>query len=187
MKPLDKAKRAEVIERALSLPGIPGLWRGEPEFVYNLAWQAPDGPSMEIGVRNGHSLMIWGPARVGRGPLYGIEIHDKPLMRKNLAKSGLPVEIIIGDSCEVALAISELAFLFVDGDHTARGIWQDIVRFTPLIIPGGIVVFHDYGVPAKKAPLTRVKPLVRLWHEAFGWEKLGREHYAAAFRRPGHA
>ncbi|MEY2498253.1 MAG: hypothetical protein QOD12_1809 [Verrucomicrobiota bacterium] len=34
-------------------------------------------------------------------------------------------------------------FLFVDGDHTSRGVEQDFVHYRSLVRPGGLIAFHD--------------------------------------------
>lgn len=39
------------------------------------------------------------------------------------------------------------AFIFVDGDHTYKGVRQDIIDYFPLLAPGGIMMFHDYLPP----------------------------------------
>ena len=102
--------------------GVPGLYTGEAPFLIKMARLAPDGDSLEIGIRHGHSIILWGLERLGRGRLLGIELVDRPLMRENITRSGLPIEIVIGDSARMELAVSELAFCFVDGDHRAVGI-----------------------------------------------------------------
>ncbi len=37
--------------------------------------------------------------------------------------------------------------IFVDGDHTYEGIYNDITNYYPLLAPGGIMLFHDYLPP----------------------------------------
>ena len=37
-----------------------------------------------------------------------------------------------------------LRMLFIDGDHTARGVREDIELFLQKVKPGGIIVFDDY-------------------------------------------
>jgi len=33
--------------------------------------------------------------------------------------------------------------LFIDGDHSLRGVMADFANFSPLVRPGGMIVFHD--------------------------------------------
>ena len=41
------------------------------------------------------------------------------------------------------LADRPIDFLFIDGDHTYNGVKQDWEMYSPLVRPGGLVVFHD--------------------------------------------
>ena len=172
--------------RRRGIDGMPGLYRGEPAFLCKMARLAPDGVGLEIGVRFGYSIALWGKVREGRGRIIGLELVDRPLMRHHIAESGLPIEIIIGDSAEVAIPCEEIAFLFIDGDHRKKALKCDMRRYLPLIIPGGVVVFHDYKHTKTRYPypLFAVRELVRKWHKRAGWEKIGRKRYMIAFRRP---
>ena len=49
--------------------------------------------------------------------------------------------------------------LFIDGDHTYEGVKQDWEMYSPLVRPGGLVVFHDV---AGNYDTTQVK---RFWDE----------------------
>lgn len=170
--------------RKRGIDDVPGLYRGEAAFLRELARKAPDGGALEIGVRFGHSILQWGQERVGRGRIIGIELVDRPLLRKNIRESGLPVEMLIGDSGKLPLFASPLSFLFIDGDHREPGLLRDINRYIPFVIPGGIVVFHDYKHSRKRYPEFRVTECVRAWRLQSGWPKLGRVRHAIAFQRP---
>lgn len=163
---------------------VPGLYKGEGKFLCEMARQAPNGVALEIGVRFGHSIILWARERIGAGPVVGIELVDRVLMRGNVADSGLPIDIIIGDSGSIAVPYNELAFLFIDGDHREAGLRCDMARYLPLVVPGGIVVFHDYGHSRRRYPEFAVTECVREWHKRAGWERLGRKRYTIAFRRP---
>lgn len=39
-----------------------------------------------------------------------------------------------------------IAALFVDGDHSYAGVKRDIELYTPRVVPGGFIAFHDYTV-----------------------------------------
>lgn len=41
-------------------------------------------------------------------------------------------------------AARSLDFVFIDGDHSYRGVRQDILNFRPKVKPGGILAGHDY-------------------------------------------
>ncbi len=36
-----------------------------------------------------------------------------------------------------------LDFLFIDGDHTLEGVRSDYEMYSPLVKPGGTIIFHD--------------------------------------------
>jgi cephalosporin hydroxylase len=40
----------------------------------------------------------------------------------------------------------KLDLLHIDGDHTPNGVKADYDMYSPLVRPGGIIVFHDVGV-----------------------------------------
>ncbi len=172
-------------QRKRGINDMPGLYKGEASFLCQMARKAPDGTALEIGVRFAYSILHWGQERVGRGRLIGIELVDRPLMRENIRESGLPIEILIGDSGNLPqFTVDELSFLFLDGDHREPGLLRDMNRYVPLVIPGGIVVFHDYKHSRKRYPEFRVTACVRAWRLQSGWPKLGRVRHAIAFQRP---
>ena len=177
-----QAKLAEAQGRGLN--DLPGLYPGEAPFLREMARIAPDGAGLEIGVRFGYSIIMWGRERLGRGPIIGVELEDRLPMRENIAASGLPIEIIIGDSGQVPIRKVELAFLFLDGDHRAPGLKADMRRFIPWLVPGGIVVFHDYKHTSSRYPEFAVTECVQKFRKRSGWQKLGRKRHAIAFRRP---
>jgi predicted O-methyltransferase YrrM len=39
-----------------------------------------------------------------------------------------------------------LDFLFIDGDHTLAGVRSDYEMYSPLVKPGGAIIFHDIAV-----------------------------------------
>jgi predicted O-methyltransferase YrrM len=40
-----------------------------------------------------------------------------------------------------------LAFLLIDADHSYAGVKADFEAWSPLVVPGGLIVFHDYAMP----------------------------------------
>lgn len=179
-----KLTKALARMRKRGIDDVPGLYPGEAAFLRKMAHKAPDGAALEIGVRFGYSILQWSQERVGRGRIIGIELVDRPLLRENIRKSGIAVEMLIGDSGKLPLLASPLAFLFLDGDHREPGLLRDIKRYIPFIIPSGIVVFHDYRHSRKRYPEFCVTECVRAWRLQSGWPKLGRVRHAIAFQRP---
>src|SRR6185437_13459100 len=63
------------------------------------------------------------------------------------------IEKILGDE--------KLDLLFIDGDHTYEGVRRDWEMYSPLVAPGGLVVFHDIAEHTSVIE-CQVKPL---WDE----------------------
>jgi predicted O-methyltransferase YrrM len=55
----------------------------------------------------------------------------------------------------------QLDVLFIDGDHSYEGVKRDCEMYSPLLRPGGLVIFHDV---AKHAAELRCH-VHRFWHE----------------------
>jgi predicted O-methyltransferase YrrM len=73
--------------------------------------------------------------------------------------------------------IDSIDFLFIDADHSYDGCKRDWDLYAPLLRPGSIVIFHDYGWAegVKRVVDENVKPIVikenqidNLW---YGWIK----------------
>lgn len=56
---------------------------------------------------------------------------------------------------------AQLDMLFIDGDHTYKGVKQDFELYSPLVKKGGLVVFHDIAL---HPPETGVE-VDRFWSE----------------------
>jgi cephalosporin hydroxylase len=116
---------------------------------------------LEVGTARGGTLWMWcqladphafvisvdlpGGAFGG-----GYDVEDVPrLMKSTIEQQKL--QLFRGDShdpnmlkaCELVLEGRKVDILFLDGDHTYEGVKQDWETYSPLVRPGGIVVFHD--------------------------------------------
>lgn len=160
------------------------------EFLYDLALLAPNGPAVEVGVYRGGSVVTWAVAREGRGDLYAVDdwsLKNKPARNRhsfvlNMQKHGIDIEIVDGKSWDVASQVPDgLVFCFIDGDHSYYGIPRDVAIWPDKMAPGGIIVFHDYGVPH---PFVVVKCIVDAWQGKYKWEHLGTTGSTIAFRKP---
>jgi predicted O-methyltransferase YrrM len=56
------------------------------------------------------------------------------------------VQCLDCDSAMAAAALSDVRadVVFLDGDHSLTGVYNDIKNYTPLVKPGGILCGHDY-------------------------------------------
>lgn len=95
------------------------------------------------------SATIWSVDISTGGPLGGMENERNAFSKNNLPRS--TAFQLLGHSHTVAAewrkrvgnVLVDLAF--IDADHTTPGIYGDIMGYRPLVKPGGIMVFHDYG------------------------------------------
>lgn len=188
--------REEAIARGLAI-APPMLDAEQLGWLYDLARSAPVGVGCEIGVFRGSSLITWMLARPGQqaiaiddfqkhGAQSDIHERSKELLRATLDQHGFaPDQILIFEarSYDAAMLIPDdsLAFLFIDADHTEPGIGRDITVWPQKVLPGGIIVFHDYG---SWKPHYFVTQAVDTWHQETQWEKLGKVGSAIAFKRP---
>lgn len=180
-----KARKAEAVQRGQSIFGQVMLSAEELDYLYVLADTAPNGPACEVGAFCGSSVMTWASARLNRGPMAAIDIESRPELEENIKHSGYPIEILIGKSWEAAIAVPDLAFCFIDGDHTKEGIPHDIEVYGPKIVPGGVIAFHDYDADEKKRGKGYVvKATVDTWDRQAQWEDLGLIGRIKAYRRP---
>ncbi|RDD87460.1 class I SAM-dependent methyltransferase [Streptomyces parvulus] len=80
---------------------------------------------------------------------------DEHAVRTNLAlagRAGADARIWLGysEDPETRAAVSDRAYgvVVVDGDHSAKGVRQDLQWAEEIVAPGGIVVLDDYGDPS---------------------------------------
>jgi hypothetical protein len=52
-------------------------------------------------------------------------------------------------------------FLFIHGDHSCEGIWQDFKTYSPFVAPGGLIAFHDIS----QNPGEWTKGVAQFWRE----------------------
>ncbi|MCC7396948.1 MAG: class I SAM-dependent methyltransferase [Planctomycetes bacterium] len=150
------------VARPFPLPPLDGM-QDEVRLAFLheqvLQWADPRlGAALEIGVYKGCSTVVLADACrcVGLEQLTAIDLFTgtagwnqredtEAAARARLAEFGFAgfVELVRGDSAVVPWG-NDLAVLHVDGDHRYESVARDIRRFTPLLAPGGIVVFDDY-------------------------------------------
>jgi predicted O-methyltransferase YrrM len=131
------------------------------------------GPLLEVGTYCGKSAVYLGAAARERGTVLftvdhhrgseenqsGWEWHDEslvdartgrmdtlPCFRRTIEKAGLEdvVIAIVGDSTTVARHLATpLGLVFIDGGHALEVALADYEAWSPLLAPGGRLVFHD--------------------------------------------
>ena len=180
------------LETALKRANETGTMLNEQQlcFLYALASMAPDGAAAECGVYKGGSLAVWSAAREDRGSIYAVDSWEPPHWSKFkgefdrvMAAFDIPAIPIVMNSWEAPKCISEpVAFCFIDAFHGDPGFPMDLEAWSERIMPGGIIVFHDYGDFNK--PTVTVKRHVDHWQQQAQWFELGVVSGTAAFMRP---
>lgn len=109
------------------------------------------GPILEIGRLAGKSTicLAFGARDGSRQAVYSIEYENKYLQLAcdNLARFDLldQVTLIQGDSVVQARRVpAPIDTLFIDGNHSYRGVKQDIESLQGRVAAGGVVMFHDF-------------------------------------------
>ena len=120
------------------------------EHVYELS---PENV-LEIGTYNGGTLFMW--ANITKKKVVTCDLRN-PSHRVDLYKKFTPgtskckVVALEGDSHDDEFMKSvhrefeneKLDFLFIDGDHTEKGVEADFYNYKDMVRKGGIIAFHD--------------------------------------------
>ena len=109
---------------------------------------------LEIGTARGGTLLIW--SSLATEKVISCDMQDMSLQGELLRKLPPP-----GSDCEVILLSGnshsddfrrrvdnelkgeKVDLLFIDGDHTEKGVEADYRDYEHLVRPGGIIAFHD--------------------------------------------
>ncbi len=133
---------------------------------------------VEIGVRHGGTSELWhntldAPIVIGVDRV-GADSYQEPVFteRAEQMERELPrFKFVRGDSHDpntqnvvsYELGVHGVGFLFIDGDHSYEGVKQDYAMYSPFVVPGGLIAFHDIV----DGPRTG-GGVHRFWHELVG-------------------
>ncbi len=169
------------------------MHRDELAWLCELARLAPDGTGVEIGVYCGASLIAWSLVRRKRGASIGVDdfsfvgmtAHKDGIREEcaaNLEAAHVRAQLIDGHSVEVARQVeNDLAFVFIDGDHRAPAIYDDISAWSGKVMHGGVMAFHDYG---RRKNGCKVTEAVDAWQSIVQWHLLGKTETTIGYRKP---
>jgi predicted O-methyltransferase YrrM len=110
--------------------------------------------TMEIGIYEGGTIGLWAQMMPAQGTLIGIDLKLSKGVEERIRlkmKPGQNLHLLELDSHSLEtrmqltniLGENRVDFLFIDGDHSYKGVRQDFEDYSPLVRPGGIVAFHD--------------------------------------------
>jgi predicted O-methyltransferase YrrM len=138
---------------------------------------------MEIGSRHGRSLIRLAEAAMPAlrrviivdlpGSLWGKANSEQALRdcAEHLRGRGVEVDLHFIDSHSReahALSLRErgcVDFLFIDGDHTYKGVTNDYLWFAPCVRSGGAVAFHDVCAAPGMAYREHFVEVPQFWGE----------------------
>lgn len=140
-----------------------GFFQLEPEMVPAIQAVYALRPKVvvEIGTAWGGSLFCWAQAADPEALLVSVDIPggvggggylaESVPHFKNFCFDTQHLVSVIGDSRDPsvirqvhdALGGRRIDLLFIDGDHSYRGVKGDFECYGPLVSPGGVVMFHD--------------------------------------------
>ena len=120
---------------------------------------------VEIGSEYGMSASIWSMF-APQTSIFCIDINPEAPFMDNLKNANLGQNVIpiYGDSMEVSIGWAEtcllhnipstnsIDILFIDGDHSYRGAYNDLLAWWDKISPAGIMIMHDVDVSTNKTP-----------------------------------
>ncbi|HXX19651.1 MAG TPA: class I SAM-dependent methyltransferase [Candidatus Acidoferrum sp.] len=121
-------------------------------------WAAGKSSLVEIGVAEGASAVALREAMSPQGMLSLVDpFHLSRLQSLNAMKRAARKVV---ESCQNGRVIwieklstvaskdwnQPIDFLFIDGDHSERGVQQDWDEWHRFVVPGGVVIFHDAAI-----------------------------------------
>ena len=126
------------------------------EMLYVMArWGPGEGRILEVGSALGRSTacLALGSKDAGREIVVAIDHHEQfktyDRFRQHMVDLKLLdwVQIVHMDSerARRGWGDTKLRLIFIDGEHTHRGVQRDIHMWVPLVIEGGLIVWDDYS------------------------------------------
>ena len=160
----------------------------QTEYLFKLSYNLIGvGSIVEIGTYTGHSLIAIAGAQKVRAEqgkpahkVVSIDIKKQPLIDYHINMAGLEdwIELITGRSGEVAVKYDKpIEMLWVDGNHSYKGVVTDIARWTPKVVKKGLVAFHDYKIKTGVHQAIYEKLLALPWK----WRVVSDREYGSIF------
>jgi len=148
----------------------------ESKFLYDQAKKSPKrGVIVEIGSWQGKSTtyLAYGSREGNKNKVYAIDPHINSIEQKNELNNNSSLRFfkenmkkakiedlvfpIIKKSEEAAKNWKDpIALLWIDGDHSYNGAKSDFDLFSPFVVEGGIIAFHDSTQKDRYANVPRV-------------------------------
>jgi cephalosporin hydroxylase len=134
---------------------------------------------LEIGLAFGGTFFLW--SRAAAPDAHLLAIDTKPvgrlgmwspfsLVRRAFAAGSQRVTLLMGSDSHSETTRQRIAtlldgraidFLFIHGDHSCEGVWQDFKTYSPFVASGGLIAFADIS----QNPAERTKGVAQFWRE----------------------
>jgi predicted O-methyltransferase YrrM len=143
-------RQREAVAAARELPGW--LLDEDALKLYELAYFS-SGPILDVGTYRGKSaiLMAWALRDARRpGPIVSLDVDgEAPRVAARLAAErdvGERIVLVRGTAEQLFGAVPGLSpsLVFLDGDHSRRGVARDLRALEPVVPASGLLLFHDY-------------------------------------------
>jgi predicted O-methyltransferase YrrM len=153
--------------------------REEIQWLVELVRAARPRVVLEIGLHLGGTFFLWSRAAAPDAHLLAIDTRPVgrfgdwspfSLVRRGFAVASQRVTLLMGSDSHADTTWQRVAalldgraidFLFIDGDHSFDGVWQDFNMYSPLVARGGLIAFHDIS----QNPAEWTQGVARFWRE----------------------
>jgi predicted O-methyltransferase YrrM len=119
----------------------------EAAFLFRLVRSRPAAQILEIGRYHGGSAFLFAVAGDHDSMVTSIDVapQNDELLQIALKKSGLAhkVQLLVGDSGDGEASVDFYDLIFVDGDHSYKGVVNDYEHWKKAVKPGGYLAFHN--------------------------------------------
>ncbi len=136
------------------LDNSPFMRSEEPEMLVHFVSKLPENPTIfEIGTFRGLSAVLIAKSRncfiITIDPHIGIENSSlgstEEMARANFKRFGVETQIHHQKISSQDFNLNcEVDMLFIDGEHSYKGVSHDYYKFQKFVKKGGYIVFHDY-------------------------------------------
>jgi predicted O-methyltransferase YrrM len=187
---------------ASHITGVPG-WEtsDEQEYLYTTARKFDGGNILEIGGEFGMSASLFSKG-APLAKIYSIDIrYDGPVgdaHKANLAEANLGTNVFrfsadsqkqaTVDKIKKLIGAQSIDVLFIDGDHSITGAYNDLVLWSPLVKIGGVMLLHDTAATTNRMPHIMhfdVSHALAKWYKDNGanWQVIDNVNTITAFTR----
>ena len=151
----------------------------EIRWLFELVRAKRPGVVLEIGLGLGGTFFLWSRAAAPGAHLLAID--TKPvgpfgmwssfsLVRRAFSVESQRVTLLMDSDSHSETTRQRIAalldgravdFLFIHGDHSFEGVWQDFKTYSSFVASGGLIAFADIS----QNPAERTKGVARFWRE----------------------